>query len=218
MASGADPGLQIRFPDRPSTAWLRRDPVRHHLGRVVGQPGEQVERPVEVLARTVPFGAHELGLREQRLRPRLAVHLAGLAHPVGQPGHLLDATLAVERVAVGEELQPPALQLGCPAGVRLDVYRPQRERLVDVLQRRSDHVDGERGVPGGGQMMGQKFGLALDFNSDHVGIETLTDYLGDPSLLAARAYLRPLGGTPEGNAHARADSWQQMLAFLKANL
>jgi len=29
---------------------------------------------------------------------------------------------------------------------------------------------------------------------------------------------RPLGGTPEGNAHARADSWQQMLAFLKANL
>ena len=27
-----------------------------------------------------------------------------------------------------------------------------------------------------------------------------------------------LGGTPEGTAHARADSWTQMLAFLKANL
>ena len=29
---------------------------------------------------------------------------------------------------------------------------------------------------------------------------------------------RPLGGTPEGNAHARADSWEKMLAFLKENL
>jgi len=27
-----------------------------------------------------------------------------------------------------------------------------------------------------------------------------------------------LGGTPEGTAHARADSWEKMLAFLKANL
>ncbi|HEX9578820.1 MAG TPA: hypothetical protein VF993_13790 [Myxococcales bacterium] len=41
-----------------------------------------------------------------------------------------------------------------------------------------------------------KFGLALDFNSDYVGLETLTDSVGAPSLLATRAYVRPLGGTP----------------------
>jgi hypothetical protein len=40
-----------------------------------------------------------------------------------------------------------------------------------------------------------KFGLALDLNSDFVGIETLTDSLGGPSLLAGRAYLRPFGDT-----------------------
>ena len=41
-----------------------------------------------------------------------------------------------------------------------------------------------------------KFGLALDFNGTFFGIETMTDYVGDPALLAARAYVRPLGDTP----------------------
>lgn len=40
-----------------------------------------------------------------------------------------------------------------------------------------------------------KFGLALDVNTTYFGVETLTDYLGDPSLLAARAYYRPFGDT-----------------------
>jgi hypothetical protein len=41
-----------------------------------------------------------------------------------------------------------------------------------------------------------KFGLALDFNSEYAGLETLTDFVGSPALMAARAYWRPLGGTP----------------------
>jgi hypothetical protein len=41
-----------------------------------------------------------------------------------------------------------------------------------------------------------KFGLALDLNSDYFGIETMADTLAGPSLMAARAYVRPLGGTP----------------------
>jgi len=41
-----------------------------------------------------------------------------------------------------------------------------------------------------------KAGLALDVNTDYFGVETLTDYVGDPSLVAARAYVRPLGGMP----------------------
>jgi hypothetical protein len=41
-----------------------------------------------------------------------------------------------------------------------------------------------------------KFGLALDFNSTYVGIETLADHLGDPALIAGRTYVRPLGDTP----------------------
>jgi hypothetical protein len=41
-----------------------------------------------------------------------------------------------------------------------------------------------------------KFGLALDFNTTYFGIETLADHLGDPALLAGRAYLRPLGEVP----------------------
>ena len=41
-----------------------------------------------------------------------------------------------------------------------------------------------------------KFGLALDFNTTYFGIETLTDYVGDPSLMAGRAYVRPFGDTP----------------------
>ena len=41
-----------------------------------------------------------------------------------------------------------------------------------------------------------KFGLALDVNGDFFGIEILTDYLGDPSLLGGRIYVRPFGDTP----------------------
>ena len=41
-----------------------------------------------------------------------------------------------------------------------------------------------------------KFGLAFDVNTTYFGVETLTDYVGDPSLMAARAYYRPFGDTP----------------------
>jgi len=41
-----------------------------------------------------------------------------------------------------------------------------------------------------------KAGLALDVNTAYFGVETLTDYVGDPSLVAARAYLRPFGEIP----------------------
>ena len=40
-----------------------------------------------------------------------------------------------------------------------------------------------------------KFGLALDVNTTFFGIETMTDSLGNPSLLAGRAYVRPFGDT-----------------------
>ena len=40
-----------------------------------------------------------------------------------------------------------------------------------------------------------KFGLALDFNSTYVGIETLTDYLTGPSIIGGRVYVRPWGET-----------------------
>ncbi|HUJ25211.1 MAG TPA: hypothetical protein VLW85_04280 [Myxococcales bacterium] len=40
-----------------------------------------------------------------------------------------------------------------------------------------------------------KAGLALDINTTFFGIETLTDSLGDPALMAARAYVRPFGDT-----------------------
>ena len=40
-----------------------------------------------------------------------------------------------------------------------------------------------------------KFGLAFDVNTTYFGVETLTDSLGDPSLLGGRAYLRPFGDT-----------------------
>src|SRR3954471_18074294 len=41
-----------------------------------------------------------------------------------------------------------------------------------------------------------KAGLALDVNTDFVGVETLTDWVGNPTLMAARAYLRPFGDMP----------------------
>ncbi|HZR07442.1 MAG TPA: hypothetical protein VFA79_02590 [Myxococcales bacterium] len=41
-----------------------------------------------------------------------------------------------------------------------------------------------------------KAGLALDVNTDWGGVETLTDWVGNPTLMAGRAYVRPLGGTP----------------------
>jgi hypothetical protein len=40
-----------------------------------------------------------------------------------------------------------------------------------------------------------KFGLALDLNGTFFGIETLTDYVSNPALLGARAYVRPFGDT-----------------------
>src|SRR5438552_2785722 len=40
-----------------------------------------------------------------------------------------------------------------------------------------------------------KFGLAFDVNTTYFGVETMTDYVGDPSLLAGRAYVRPFGDT-----------------------
>jgi hypothetical protein len=40
-----------------------------------------------------------------------------------------------------------------------------------------------------------KFGLAFDVNTTYFGFETLTDNVGDPSLLAGRGYLRPFGDT-----------------------
>jgi hypothetical protein len=40
-----------------------------------------------------------------------------------------------------------------------------------------------------------KFGLAFDVNTTFFGVETLTDYVGNPSLLAGRAYYRPFGDT-----------------------
>ncbi|TMB09283.1 MAG: hypothetical protein E6J66_15020, partial [Deltaproteobacteria bacterium] len=41
-----------------------------------------------------------------------------------------------------------------------------------------------------------KAGLALDVNTDFAGVETLTDWVGNPSLMAGRAYFRPFGDTP----------------------
>jgi len=41
-----------------------------------------------------------------------------------------------------------------------------------------------------------KAGLAFDYNGQYWGIETLTDELTGPDLIAARAYVRPFGGTP----------------------
>ncbi|MGZ6125100.1 MAG: hypothetical protein ACXWLR_09080, partial [Myxococcales bacterium] len=41
-----------------------------------------------------------------------------------------------------------------------------------------------------------KAGLALDVNSEWAGMETLTDWVGNPTLMAGRAYVRPLGGIP----------------------
>lgn len=41
-----------------------------------------------------------------------------------------------------------------------------------------------------------KFGLALDFNSAYVGVETIADDVTDPALLGGRAYVRPFGETP----------------------
>jgi hypothetical protein len=40
-----------------------------------------------------------------------------------------------------------------------------------------------------------KFGLALDLNGEWGGIETMTDSVVSPMLLAARAYVRPLAGS-----------------------
>jgi hypothetical protein len=40
-----------------------------------------------------------------------------------------------------------------------------------------------------------KFGLTLDFNSDYVGVETLTDSLGSPNIVGGRLYVRPFGDT-----------------------
>jgi hypothetical protein len=41
-----------------------------------------------------------------------------------------------------------------------------------------------------------KAGLALDVNTAYAGVETLTDWVGNPTLMAARAYLRPFGDAP----------------------
>lgn len=41
-----------------------------------------------------------------------------------------------------------------------------------------------------------KAGLAFDLNTTFFGIETLTDSVGDPAILAGRAYVRPFGDTP----------------------
>ena len=41
-----------------------------------------------------------------------------------------------------------------------------------------------------------KVGLAFDVNTEFVGLETLTDWVGNPSLMAARAYVRPFGDMP----------------------
>jgi hypothetical protein len=41
-----------------------------------------------------------------------------------------------------------------------------------------------------------KAGLALDVNTDFVGAETLTDWVGNPNLMAGRAYVRPFGDMP----------------------
>ncbi|MFN2546789.1 MAG: hypothetical protein ABR567_05110, partial [Myxococcales bacterium] len=40
-----------------------------------------------------------------------------------------------------------------------------------------------------------KFGLAFDLNTTFFGFETMTDSLGDPALIAGRAYVRPFGDT-----------------------
>jgi hypothetical protein len=40
-----------------------------------------------------------------------------------------------------------------------------------------------------------KFGLAFDYNGTYFGLETLVDSLGDPALMAGRAYVRPFGDT-----------------------
>jgi len=41
-----------------------------------------------------------------------------------------------------------------------------------------------------------KVGLALDVNTEFVGFESLTDWVGNPTLMAGRAYLRPFGDMP----------------------
>ncbi|TMA41386.1 MAG: hypothetical protein E6J82_12690 [Deltaproteobacteria bacterium] len=41
-----------------------------------------------------------------------------------------------------------------------------------------------------------KAGLAMDVNTEWAGVETLTDWVGNPTLMAGRAYVRPFGGTP----------------------
>jgi hypothetical protein len=41
-----------------------------------------------------------------------------------------------------------------------------------------------------------KVGLALDVNTEFVGVETMTDWVGNPTLMAGRAYLRPFGDMP----------------------
>lgn len=41
-----------------------------------------------------------------------------------------------------------------------------------------------------------KAGLAVDYNGTFFGVETLTDEVVSPTLLAGRAYWRPFGGTP----------------------
>ena len=40
-----------------------------------------------------------------------------------------------------------------------------------------------------------KFGLAFDVNTTFFGFETMTDSIGDPNLIAGRAYVRPFGDT-----------------------
>jgi hypothetical protein len=41
-----------------------------------------------------------------------------------------------------------------------------------------------------------KFGLAVDLNSDFVGVETITDNVTGPTILGGRVYVRPFGETP----------------------
>jgi hypothetical protein len=41
-----------------------------------------------------------------------------------------------------------------------------------------------------------KAGLVLDVNTDFVGVETMTDWVGNPMLMAGRAYVRPFGDMP----------------------
>jgi hypothetical protein len=41
-----------------------------------------------------------------------------------------------------------------------------------------------------------KVGVAFDVNTEFVGFETLTDWVGNPSLMAGRTYIRPFGDMP----------------------